>query len=114
MPDHTPTPWEVGVIDPTLVYDADWRLLAEMPGYTPSDIPTDIRIANARRIVTCVNACEGLSTKALETTSLAGILEACVWLFEWLAEQPGDLGGCRDDLLKSAAILRGLLEVPNA
>jgi hypothetical protein len=111
MTDHTPTPWyvETGAIN---AYKGDVLVdVALADRNEPWTSPTE-RDANVRRIVTCVNACEGLSTKALETTSLAGTLEACILLFEGLAEQTANLNG-RDGLLESAAILRGLLEVPN-
>ena len=60
----TPAPWQVGNYNPTVVYDAnpDGPIsVATCSGLSPSEAR-----ANARRIVACVNACAGLSTKALE------------------------------------------------
>lgn len=50
-PKHTPGPWAVG----TGVYDTN-TYLRDVDGYHLASVPDE---ANARRIVACVNACEG-------------------------------------------------------
>lgn len=61
MEQHTPTPWKVS--------EKDWYVISncghicEMMG----PFGYEVNKANARRIVACVNACEGIETEALET-----------------------------------------------
>lgn len=67
---HTPEPWQVGNYSPAFVYDSK------------PDGPVEIAKchehtgkANARRIVACVNACEGCGTAWLEGVKFAGWLD---------------------------------------
>jgi len=61
---HTPTPWKVS--------ERDWYVVSnrghicEMMG----PFGYDVNKANARRIVACVNACEGIETSWLEKHKL--------------------------------------------
>lgn len=76
---HTPGPWKVGEsadnglpcvdgIDPK---DGSLFEICEVWGEESNISITEMSIANARRIVACVNACEGLSTDELERFGLA-------------------------------------------
>jgi hypothetical protein len=69
MSEHTPEPWSVyegenihGVLD------SEGKHLAEMWQRKQYN-----SLANARRIVACVNACEGISTETLEKVKLADV-----------------------------------------
>lgn len=67
MSEHTKEPWHLGEIRSirgriyTTMPDGDEYVLAD----TNWNFPDDAK-ANARRIVACVNACEGISTEELE------------------------------------------------
>jgi len=65
MSNHTPEPWSKNAISPT-VYDGDGIAILRCEGRTL----IAENEANARRIVACVNACRGLSTKDLEENGL--------------------------------------------
>jgi hypothetical protein len=65
-----------------------------------------VQYANARRIVAAVNACEGISTEALEQGVVAEMLEALEDLFNWLTPdwQQSSLGDkARAALAKATA-----------
>ncbi len=68
---HTPGPWGLSVDNPGkhwLIVQAETQgPIAATPDRTQNDA------ANARRIVACVNACEGLDTAALEEAPLGHI-----------------------------------------
>lgn len=75
---HTPGPWSVGVsaenglpcvdgIDPK---DGSLFEICEVWVEEYDLEITEMSNANARRIVACVNACDGISTEYLETTGL--------------------------------------------
>ncbi len=56
---HTPGPWRVG--------DAGFTVFGPNLGKPSPEIIATVRKGdNARRIAACVNACEGISTKALK------------------------------------------------
>ena len=62
--EHTPTPWRVGSESKDIVFlvgDESERTLG--PAENWIDCNTE---ANARRIVACVNACDGVPTETLE------------------------------------------------
>lgn len=62
--EHTPTPWIIGANGK--IYGNEIRLDAQ-PVCNPNTENTDgCDKANARRIVACVNACEGIPTELLE------------------------------------------------
>lgn len=84
MSDYTPEPWSVyegehihGVLD------AEGKHLAEMWQRKQYN-----SLANARRIVACINACEDISTETLESVKLADVgdmhdaLRECVALLD--------------------------------
>ena len=54
-------------------------------------LPADVHEANARRIVACVNACEGISTDNLEDNRAVA----------WLAQRYNEVVQQRDELLKA-------------
>ena len=64
---HSPEPWKIAEDGssrrPAAVVDAKGRTVAEMPHVNGIVLSTE----DARRIVACINACQGISTEALET-----------------------------------------------
>jgi hypothetical protein len=64
---HTPEPWGLSIYPDSLVIVAGrgFSVCDCVPG-NPIDISADEAIANARRIVACVNACSGITTEELE------------------------------------------------
>jgi hypothetical protein len=54
------------------------------------DVASCGREPNARRIVTAVNACEGISTHALERGAVAKLLSALQWLVDDLTDAEED------------------------
>lgn len=90
---HTPGPWEVDAKDMAQTADGIFSvgiLAADADGdlqhvaiallHTTADAPSDDMLeeckANARRIVAAWNACDGISTEALEAGAVADLLEA--------------------------------------
>ena len=61
-------------------------------GIVPNDFGKDLQLANARRIVACVNACEGISTADLEVAGRLAAAEGAT--LRRLADQ-------RDELLNA-------------
>ena len=64
---HTPEPWKVGAILDD-VDSSDGKLIAAV--YPCEDSLSEIRQANASRIVACVNACAGMEDPAKELFKL--------------------------------------------
>lgn len=58
MSEHTPEPWQIKRIDGAVICAGDYKI-AEM-------WLRERTMPDARRIVACVNACAGISTKDLE------------------------------------------------
>jgi hypothetical protein len=80
---HTPEPWEHG--DNGLIYGQCAEDDVEAPfvcdviedsAMQALGMLSPVEEANARRICAAVNACEGISTEALERGVLAGMLSA--------------------------------------
>lgn len=64
---HTPTPWRVEYKPAsTYIFSNEPNFLLLSMSYTQTDKTT---IANAKRIVECVNACEGMPSSILTSTS---------------------------------------------
>lgn len=84
---HTPGPWRIH--DTGSIYSG--------PLYVASTVGESEQ-ANARRIVACVNACEGVSTKALELLAAGGKISF------------GNLEAERDRLAEQVRRLREALE----
>ena len=61
---------------------------------------------NARRIVACVNACEGMETEHIENQSMLG--ETLIDRFNLLKREVGELTKQRDELL---AALQGMIDI---
>jgi hypothetical protein len=83
---HTPEPWSVDTADCFLITaDADGGMVAATETLDRDDAACS---SNARRIVAAVNACRGLSTKALEQGVVRELLEALEAqdMAEWDAE----------------------------
>lgn len=80
---HTPGPWVIS--SSLLVCNQEAKIVTNC---TPMlDVPSisisiHEAIANARRIVACVNACEGISTETLETAA-----EVCASFFKAKGQQ---------------------------
>lgn len=68
MTKHSNGPWHVGG-DGTIIYGKDGWGVASATVFHVRQEPVTSQ-ANARRIVACVNACEGLSTERLEDAGL--------------------------------------------
>lgn len=85
MTEHTKEPWRIlpGKYPnvPQPIFSEDGQI-ASVGGYHEPGHAQ--RVANARRIVACVNACAGIPTEALESGALA---ELVVWAKE--AAAPG-------------------------
>jgi hypothetical protein len=63
MSKHTPTPWIIDATE-TNIIRSNFGVIAKADGLGSPDLQTDK--ANAQRIVTCVNAMEGLSNEQVE------------------------------------------------
>ena len=98
---HTPEPWSAGVIK----YKGEWHFTA-VPVGNEGKITAlcglagangeDESIANARRIVACVNACAGFSTETLELIASVGGMQHKMTATAAVASQ-------RDELLSDLA-----------
>jgi hypothetical protein len=62
---HTPTPWKFDRLDHMLKNHPD----AVVCGDKGQHVTDFVKPADARRIVACVNACEGISTDELEAVA---------------------------------------------
>lgn len=85
---HTPGPWavETGAFDDahhcyTPVVTAEARDIATL------ETAHGDALANARRIVACVNACEGISTETLEAVSEGELHAALIRLRSYKAQR---------------------------
>lgn len=68
---HTPEPWKVAGFLGIYPKDRlDTAIIATLANNSGAARGVDISEANARRIVACVNACEGLETENLENAGL--------------------------------------------
>jgi hypothetical protein len=67
---HTPGPWHVH--NHVHVHAARGQRIASVQG----EFGNPAKNATARRIVAAVNACEGISTEALETNAIMELLQA--------------------------------------
>ena len=88
MREHTKEPWVIDT-DTVSSYAAAIRVkweggqktiaYVEGPGLSPGDDEKrSLGLANARRIVACVNACAGLSTEAIESGAVADLIRAAM------------------------------------
>lgn len=77
MNQHTPEPWSIDSEESPLDYEMDYWVTSD----DLDRVCLAVTYANARRIVACVNACDGISTECLETrlvdpfTSVRGLTE---------------------------------------
>ena len=97
LPKHTPEPWQQHDDHPMYgpgYADAVWT--SKGPGYgkvcrcAPYTTATPESAANARRIVACVNACEGIADPAAALAEVREILTALLPKVEDDASRPGD------------------------
>ena len=102
MSNHTPEPWRVGrpftVVSDTPVPEMGGSDAVEY--YGGHLIGESIIEANARRIVACVNACEGMRNDELEGGLLIGVMQSKIDRLECQ----------RDELL---AALQGMIDIAN-
>ena len=95
--EHTPGPWAVLHVGGPL-----W-VISEAGGDVAPDICTvvtrDEEEANARRIVLCVNRCQGVSNERLKAMETAGLTFADVMDYE--GERLDILQGARDNALRA-------------
>jgi hypothetical protein len=68
---HTPEPWRVSTVSDYRVSASDGIGVCITDGVSPRRA-TNENAPNARRIVACVNACEGISTEDLEENKNPG------------------------------------------
>ena len=75
MSDHSPEPW-VQYACEVFESDSNEELVAPVADCDSSSngIPEKTKLANARRIVACVNACKGVSTTSLIRASRGEVL----------------------------------------
>ena len=107
---HTPGPWS----------ERNGRIFqADQPNLTIANIARafdgDYSPTNARRIVACVNACEGISTERLEDLGRP-MMQHLIGCDERAARQvkeAADLTARRDELLDALKAARQSLEVAN-
>lgn len=77
---HSKTPWKLfnkltGTHKTIAIFDTDGREIIGWMGFD-MDLKNMEKVANGKRLVSAVNACDGLSTRALE----AGVVQEMV---EW-------------------------------
>jgi hypothetical protein len=76
--EHTPEPWIVAPDDPYEPVSEDWGGIFYAPNEPAENEPLmEMARANISRSVTCVNACKGLSAKALEKGIVTMSLATC-------------------------------------
>ena len=92
---HTPEPWEAWL------HGDDWTIEARSPasGFMADIANASFSEPDARRIVACVNALEGISTEILEMAGTGLMSEAAVAV--------GKLTKERDELLEALRALYG-------
>ena len=96
-PKHTPGPWEIMLHDDHAgfgLWAESWGFLGFLDSGTPDE-------ANARRIVACVNACEGITTDEIEHGDIALI-------------RPGSQGSIKAERDRLASLNRELVEALEA
>lgn len=99
MSNHTPEPWNGKRIDIAVHYFESINAEIALTG------KSDEAMANARRIVACVNFCAGVSTENLENNEK----------LLWLAEQYNTVKAQRDELLRDMQdVLDMLINQPHA
>lgn len=104
---HTPTPWHTHGPDFHAAYERNGRPQHHWVGTCDNEggiVPLEEQEANSRRIVACVNACEGLGTEGLERGVVAGLLAAAQKLVGSIEGGPSDWAEAIDAL--DAAIAR--------
>jgi len=67
---HSQEPWDIDTMYKANITDADGRTFSVGNSFIPENI------ANARRIVACVNALAGIETEALESGAVGKLVEA--------------------------------------
>ena len=98
MTQHTPEPWATTQsIAYASIRDASGNLIADTC-FSSCNGDVELGEANARRIVACVNACEGIPTDDLEDTKLLPMLDS----YGVAIQQRDDLQAQVDELLKAA------------
>jgi small-conductance mechanosensitive channel len=91
---HTKEPWQVNFADPTQICDCDCENRGCAPIAVMADGDDDAE-DNARRIVACVNACEGIETLQLEILDVKTTLDGA----DALIKQRDQIKQQRDKLL---------------
>ena len=115
---HTPAPWLVADSWHTwpqargkherhilvLARDTSEPSICHVATVEPDKIEVQAReLANARRIVACVNACEGIATEALEQDAVQKLLKAAVHaLHQFDRSQALDIAGFVVENLRAA------------
>jgi hypothetical protein len=79
---HTPEPWWLDDDGFIAAGSGDTYCTVVDPHCRPTDNYSEENEANARRIVAAVNACQGISTKALEQGVIGQLVEALDYLLQ--------------------------------
>lgn len=91
MGKHTPEPWVVDsrpdLGDKFYSDDETGSIIGECPEYRFAMRSVEERFANVRRIVACVNACEGISTEDLEAVPRLGLLNLSQFSSDLIAQR---------------------------
>jgi len=80
-------PWRVGSTYSDHIHAGEELIAIALKGVEPHE---EEEKANALRIVTCVNACEGISSSALESGVLKEVAQACKYALsdlKWIETQ---------------------------
>jgi hypothetical protein len=88
---HTPEPWRYNHL--AIVQDARGNIIADceiVPESEGVPAPPAQEVANARRIVAAVNACQGISIEALERGVIRELLAALIAASDWIDAQLGE------------------------
>lgn len=131
---HTPEPWSFKPLTTKLDEEEICGFIIAEP--ENSDLPSaaiaavryqehdgnDVSQANARRIVACVNACEGIPTEALEMTGSSKVMASVIDLAQEALESGVlmELLGALESVTEVAENMRekleqvGGYEIPNA
>lgn len=98
---HSPEPWQGGESEMDCdIYDANGDSITAMDDVSPAD---------HRRILACVNYCQGIPTEALEAGALADVLRNVDWVLQTCDPLPPDGVDAQIALGKSLRALGRLL-----
>ena len=121
---HTPWPWRLHPCIPVTIESEDPyghgpMRVADMRGWGhltgigtcnfDNELAFAIQCANARRIVACVNACEGIPTEALEAGVIRDLIDAATRYLRVMTRDTDDDPNCWAEEEFAEARLREVL-----